>query len=126
MPTYSPRVRHLSCRTLQAVLPGTLDLARAAGGYVASPMRNPPANCRYMTSIHTATERLAQDAPPFLTSDVDHVRGRAVFAESACAVGPGLRDYEIIGLATAELAYESDQASTVVMRRGMGKPMENR
>ena len=99
----------------KAVLPGTLDLARAAGGFVPSPMRHPAANCRYMSSIRTATERVGHDAPRFLTSDVDHVRGTAVFAETACAVGPGLRDYEIIGLATAELAYESDQASTVVM-----------
>eukprot|EP00913_Durusdinium_trenchii_P006645 g6243.t1 len=78
-------------------------------------MRNPPANCRYMASIVTDTARVGQDNPPFVKADVDHVQGQAVFSSKQCAVGPKLQNYEIIGLATAELAYERDPGSTIVM-----------
>lgn len=110
----APQVRVLSC-DLEAILPGKLDLAKANGKHVPSPMRNPPANCRYMASIVTDTARVGQDNPPFVKADVDHVQGQAVFSSKQCAVGPKLQNYEIIGLATAELAYERDPGSTIVM-----------
>ncbi|CAJ1382971.1 unnamed protein product, partial [Effrenium voratum] len=69
----------------------------------------------YMATIETATDRVGNDNPIFVQTEVDHVSGQVVFEKQQCAVGPKLQNHEIIGLATAELAYAVDQASTIVM-----------
>ncbi|CAE7259975.1 mug158 [Symbiodinium sp. CCMP2456] len=50
----------------------------------------------------------------FMRTEVDNANGQVSFGALRCAVGPNLKNHEIIGLATAEMAYNADNTSKVV------------
>jgi len=109
----SPEVQLMAC-SLEAVTPQVLDVAKANGSNVPSPLRKPSSNCMYMATIRTNATPIDLENPTFMRTEVDNANGQVSFDSLRCAVGPNLKNHEIIGLATAEMAYNADNASKVV------------